>query len=296
MFDQYVLLTAAKDEEAYIGETIASVLRQTVRPLAWFIIDDGSTDATASIIESAARENPFIQLQSASSRGGRNFGSQYTAIMAAYGLANSLEFDFVGVLDADTAPQRTDYFESILGEFKRNPRLAIASGFIYERARGEWRSRPDNSLDSVAAGMLFRRGCFDQIGGFRPLSYGGSDWLVQLEARMRGWQILTRPDHPILHYRPTSSAGGIWRGRFRAGLMDASFGSDPIFELFKCGRRVMSHPVFLGSLVRYCGYLFWKLIGREPLISHEKVAFIRREQRAKLKRWICRFGIRGSES
>ena len=59
---QYVLLTAAKDEEACIAEVIQAVLRQTVRPSAWFIVDDGSTDRTATIIKHFAAAYPFIRL------------------------------------------------------------------------------------------------------------------------------------------------------------------------------------------------------------------------------------------
>src|SRR5262252_7623762 len=94
----YVLLTAAKDEEAYIGEVIERVVVQTVRPLAWFIVDDGSLDKTAAIIAKYAAAHPFIHLQSASARAGRSFGSQYKAINAAYDLARSLKFEFVGVV------------------------------------------------------------------------------------------------------------------------------------------------------------------------------------------------------
>jgi poly-beta-1,6-N-acetyl-D-glucosamine synthase len=287
---RFVLLTAAKDEEVCIEEVIRHVLRQTVVPLGWFIVDDGSSDRTASIIESFAKEHSFIHLQSAGSRGGRNFGSQYKAIMAAYGLAKSLEFDFIGVVDADQAPEQRDYYESIFREFDRNPRLGMASGFIYERQNGRWQSRLGNSRDSVAASAVFRRKCFDQIGGYTPLVHGGSDWLAQLDAKMAGWEVRTRPDLHILHYRPTSSAGGIWRGVFRAGMMDASFGSHPAFEFFKCCRRMNSHPVVLGSFVRFCGFLWWKITARKSLISPEKVAFLRNEQLAKLRRWVTRFG------
>jgi biofilm PGA synthesis N-glycosyltransferase PgaC len=292
MSNRYVLLTAAKDEEKSIEEIIQAVLRQTVLPTAWFIMDDGSTDQTASIVESFAARHPFIHLQSAGARGGRNFGSQYKAVMAAYELAKPLEFDFVGVVDADQAPERADYYESILEEFQQNPRLGIASGFLYERYRGgEWECRRGNSEDSVAGGTaMFRRGCFDQIGGYTPLYYGGSDWLVQLEAKMAGWELLVRPDLHIFHYRPTSSAGGIWRGTFRAGLMDASFGSHPFFELLKCGRRITSHPIFFGSIVRLSGFFWWKLSGRKPLIQANQVRFLRREQLAKLRNSFWPFG------
>jgi hypothetical protein len=280
---RYILITAAKDEEAYISEVIAAVLRQTVRPLAWFIMDDGSTDRTASIVKRYAVEYPFIHLQSGDPRSGRCFGSQYKAINAAYGLAKSLEFDFMAVQDADQAPDSEDYYQSILEEFRNNPRLGAASGFVYERPNGVWECRPDNSRDSVAASAVFRKSCFDQIGGYTPLHYGGSDWLMQLDVRMAGWEILTRPDLHLLHYRLTSSAGGLWRGKFRAGLMDASFGSHPLFELFKSCRRLTSHPFVFGSLLRLCGYFCWKFSGRKPLIAPEKVTFLRREQVAKLR-------------
>src|SRR5581483_3243287 len=287
MSDRYIMMTAAKDEGDYIGGVIEAVLKQTVRPIAWFIMADGSSDQTAAIVQSYADKHPWIHLQSAGQRGGRNFGSQYKAMMAAYELAKPLEFDFVAVLDADQAFERNDYYETLLGEFHRDSRLGIASGFIYERQNGVWANRRANSEDSVTGGTtLFRRECFDQTGGYRPLFYGGSDWLMQIDARMAGWKIKTRPDQHIYHFRPTSSAGGIWKGLFKQGLMDASFGSHPVFEIFKCCRRVTSYPFVFGGLVRLCGYFSWKLRGRKPLLKPEQVAFLRREQVAKLRRWL----------
>jgi Glycosyl transferase family 2 len=286
MNNRYILITAAKDEEACIGEIIQSVVRQTVLPVTWLIMDDGSTDQTASIVERFAARHSFIHLQTARSRGGRNFGSQYKAIQAAYELARPLEFDFVAVQDGDQAPEREDYYEEIQREFQQNPRLGLASGVIYERPNGLWEFRSGNSSDSVAASVVFRRGCFDQIGGYTPLYYGGSDWLIQLQARMLGWEMLVRPDLHILHYRLSSSAGGIWRGRFRMGLMDASFGSHPLFEFLKCCRRLTTRPVILGSVVRFFGYIWWIIQGRKQLLTVEEVAFLRKEQCAKMRKWI----------
>ena len=286
----YVLITAAKDEEACIGEVIEYVLKQTIRPVAWFIMDDGSTDQTAAIVSQFAAGHPFIHLQSASSRGGRNFGSQYKAIIAACELAKPLEFDFIAIQDADQAPEQANYYQSLLEEFQNNPRLGAASGFVYERPKGVWECRQGNSIDSVAASVVFRRSCFEQTGGYTPLFYGGSDWLIQLEVKMAGWEIKTRPDLHLLHYRLTSSAGGIWRGKFKAGMMDASFGSHPIFEFLKCCRRVTGYPLVLGSIVRFSGYLWWKLAGRKPLIPADKVAFLKQEQKAKLRGWLWPFG------
>ena len=133
MQSRYILLTAAKNEEAYIAETIQSVLRQNVPPLAWFIMDDGSTNQTAAIVERSATAHPFIHLHSAGSREGRNFGSRSKALQAAYALARPMEFEFVGVQDADIAPEREDYYQTIIEEFRHDARLGIAGGYIYER-------------------------------------------------------------------------------------------------------------------------------------------------------------------
>ena len=291
MNDRYILITAAKDEESFIEEIIQSVLRQTVQPMAWFIVDDGSSDRTVPIVEGYAAKYPFIRLQTARTRGGRNFGSQYKAIQNAYEMAKSLEFEFVAVQDADQAVEREDYYESLLDDLRKNPMLGMASGVIYERPQGQWQSRPENSEDSLAASSFFRRTAYDQVGGYVPMYYQGSDWLIQLKVKMAGWQLETRPDLHILHYRPTSSAGGIWRGRFHAGLSDASFGSHPIFEMLKCCRRLTTRPYVLGSVVRYCGYLWWNICRRKPVISPEEIAFLRGEQAAKMRRWL--WGVTG---
>ncbi|WP_031430526.1 glycosyltransferase [Methylomicrobium agile] len=285
MDNRYVLLTAAKDEADYIAEGIRSILRQSILPHAWIIIDDGSSDDTARIVGQYAAQYPFIQLHSADSRGGRSFGSQYKALQAAYELAKALAFDYIAVQDGDLAPEQPYYYESLLGEFARNPRIGVASGFIYERAGGAWACRKSNSKDSTTGSAMFRRACFEEIGGYTPLPYGGSDWLAQLDAKSRGWEIFTRPDLHMLHYRPTSSVGGIWRGKFREGLMDASFGSHPAFEFMKCCRRISNSPVLFGSIVRFGGYLWWHLTRRKPVIASEKVEFLRKEQLSKLRRW-----------
>jgi glycosyltransferase involved in cell wall biosynthesis len=283
---KFVLLTAAKNEGKYIGEALQSVLRQTVKPAAWFIMDDGSTDNTAQLVRDAAAQHPFIRLHSTGNTGGRSFGAKDKAINAAYEMARRLDFDCVGIQDADIAPEQADYYEMILKRFAQRPELGIAGGYIYERAAGVWACRKGNSPDSVAGGVqMFRRACYEQIGGYTPMHFGGEDWLAQLDARMAGWEVLACPEHPIHHYRPTSSADGRWRGLFRLGMMDASFGSHPVFEVLKCARRVGEKPLLIGSFIRLSGYLWWRLSGRAPLLPPHKVEFLRREQKAKMGRW-----------
>ena len=284
MNSRYVLLTSAKDEQACIAEVIELVIRQSVLPEVWHIVDDGSGDRTAVIVAGYARKHPFIRLHGSGARGGRNFGSQYKALQAAYELARPGEFEFIAVQDADQAPAQADYYERLMHAFERDPWLGMASGLVYERSGGVWRYRPSNSQRATAGSVVFRRACFEAIGGYTPLEYGGSDWLAQLHAKMAGWRVTTDPALHLLHYRPTSSAGGLWRGRWREGMMDASFGTHPLFEGLKCARRMASRPFVLGALTRLCGFLWWHLSGRPPVLPAETVACLRREQLSRLRR------------
>lgn len=284
MNSRYVLLTAAKDEQACISEVIEFVLRQSVLPKVWHIVDDGSSDRTAAIVKGYASTHPFIRLHGSGARGGRNFGSQYKALQAAYELARADEFDFIAVQDADQAPAQAHYYQQLMRAFEHDPRLGMASGLVYERSGGVWCYRPSNSQRATAGSVVFRRECFEAIGGYTPLEYGGSDWLAQVAAKMAGWRVATDPALHLLHYRPTSSAGGLWRGRWREGMMDASFGTHPLFEALKCARRMASRPFVLGAVTRLAGFLWWHLARRPPVLPSATVAYLRREQLSRLWR------------
>ena len=56
---KYVLITAARNEESFIKKTLDSVVTQTVLPERWIIVDDGSTDRTAEIVEGYVGRAPM---------------------------------------------------------------------------------------------------------------------------------------------------------------------------------------------------------------------------------------------
>ncbi len=284
---RYALLTSAKNEEQYIRDAIESVISQTILPTAWLIVDDGSTDRSAKIVSEYSRKHSFIRLHVCSNEPGRSFASQYKAIQAGYGLIQDVPFDYIGVHDADIAVQGQRYYEHILDEFEQNKDLGITGGLIYEKQGGRFASRKGNSLHSVAGGIqMFRRQCFDQIGGYTPLPHGGSDWLAQINARMIGWDVRALPEIHAFHYRPTATASGRMRGWFRLGMLDSSFGSHPIFEVVKCFRRLTSKPAIFGSVVRFCGYAWWRAKNAKPIIPEEAAAFLRNEQRTRVMRFL----------
>jgi glycosyltransferase involved in cell wall biosynthesis len=289
---RYVLVTAAYNEERFIEQTIQSVIGQTVLPLRWVIVSDASIDRTDEIVDAYARQHEFIQLHRITKKHPRNFAAQVLAIRTGYEVLRDLDFEFIGNLDADVAMD-SSYFETLLGHFRVEPGLGLSGGNICEEVDGEYRTRPSNNFKSVPhAVQMFRRTCFDAVGGYLPMKYGGPDWVAEVRARQLGWAVRSYPDLPVRHYRPTCAAEGKLRAWWRQGQMDYSVGSLFLFEVVKCARRVRGHPVFVGAAVRLLAYCV-AYAKREPRqVSENFVRFLQREQRNRL---LAMFGWRSNE-
>src|SRR5262245_49095536 len=99
---RYVIVTPVRDEEAYLPSTIESVLRQTIRPQEWIIVNDGSTDRTASIIERYAGEYPWIRSVQRTDRGFRKYGGGIIeAFYDGFYALHCEDWDFLAKLDGD---------------------------------------------------------------------------------------------------------------------------------------------------------------------------------------------------
>lgn len=286
--DRYVLVTAARNEEAYIEKTLQAVVCQTVLPAKWIVVSDGSTDGTDEIVRRYARSHTFLELVRIEEDNKRNFRSQVDAINTGFHHLAQLDFGFIGNLDADISFD-SDYYENILGEFRQEPKLGLAGGFIYEEVRGVFRSRKFNSADSVAhAVQLFRRSCIEDVGGYMALPYGGPDWVAEVTARMKGWKVRSLPYVKVYHHRPTASAGGVLRNRFEQGRRACSVGSHPLFELIKGLRRMTEKPYLVGGTLKLCGFLWGLLRNEDRMVSAEFVKYLRKEQMGRLRNLILR--------
>jgi glycosyltransferase involved in cell wall biosynthesis len=274
----YVLVTAAYNEAALIERTLRSVAAQTVLPRAWTIVSDGSTDRTEDIARTYAARLPFIQVIRVSRDPGRSFVSKVYAVREGLKRVSRLPFEFVGNLDADLSFEAT-YFEGLLRKFAADPTLGIGGGWILEELHGDYQPRRFNSRKWVPhAVQLFRRSCYEAVGDYMPLPYGGEDTWAVVSARMRGWKAESFPDLPVRHHRRTASAGGLLRNRFRAGLMDHSLGYHPGYELMKCARRLVEQPYVVGATIGLAGFATGYLRRSPRPVSGEFVQFIRREQ------------------
>lgn len=286
----YVLMTAAHNEEADIERTIQSIVAQTVRPDRWLIASDNSTDRTDELIQKYAAQHSFIRFHRVVRQPGRDFASKVLALRSGQHLLEGATYDFIGNFDADLSVAPT-YFEDLLRQFERNPRLGLTGGFVYEKMNGEFASRKVNQVYSVAhAAQLVRRECYEAIGGYAVLKYGGEDWHAQTSARMKGWEVYATPELPIYHYRPTGGATNFVRSSFRLGKLDYSFGTYPSFQLIKCASRLHKKPFVIGAVIRMAGFLD-SYIRREPfLLSPDLVAHLRQEQAERMRALFGRSG------
>lgn len=275
---RYALITAARNEEAYIGATIQSVTRQSILPVRWVIVDDDSTDRTYDIISEYAEKNAFILPVHLEKSEEWSFKSKAYAVNFGHRRLKDLEYDFLGILDADiTFDDR--YYENILSKFSQNPRLGLAGGMIAEMNDGKYVAQ-SYYLNSVAGAIqLFRRECFEQVGGYIPSKRGGIDAIAEMMTRMHGWHVQSFPEITVNHLRLTGlTKSNIFKSRFIYGQRDYALGNHPLFMFLKCIHRFQERPYVIAGLLRMIGY-GWSWIRREARpIPDRVVAFIQREQ------------------
>lgn len=264
---RYVLITAVHNEEKYIQYPLESVLSQTYIPLKWIIVSDGSTDETENILKKYEDNNSFIRcFRLEKDSRNKGFISKVHALRHACEMVKGENYDYIGILDGDVS-FCDKYYQNIMGEFNKNRTLGIAGGFVHERDRnGIFQSRTHNRERSVpGAVQMFRRECYEMVGGLKPIVYGGEDAYAEIVARATGWEVRAFPDYPVFHHKPGHLKRGIWKERFREGKMDYTIGNHPFFESMKFIRRIPEYPVFIGAAVRMLGYLD-ALVRREDRI------------------------------
>jgi glycosyltransferase involved in cell wall biosynthesis len=277
----YVLLTAAFNEEAYIAETIKSVLAQLVLPRIWVIVSDGSTDRTDKIIERYANRHSFIRLIRREKDQNRGFASKVFALRIGLQTLALETIPFIGILDADISLDPS-YYRDLLKKFEEDPTLGLAGGWYSEKVDGEFRMSQGNNTSSVPGAIqVFRRKCYEDIGGLLPIEYGGEDWYAEIMARKYGWRVRSFSELTARHLRETGTAGSSLRYCYQQGIADFSLGSHPMFELAKLARRIVWRPYVVGALARLSGFLLAHFYGKR-MVPPDFVAFLRKEQMARL--------------
>jgi len=262
----YLLVSPCRNEAAYLGRSMDSVLAQSVLPSLWIIVNDGSTDQTPAILAEYADRYSFIKIIDRADRGFRELGrGVIDAFYDGYNAVNAAQFEFFAKLDLDVElPPR--YFEILLRKMADEPRLGTCSGKPHYVSPRTGRIVQESCGDEQSVGMIkfYRTKCFQQIDGFvRELMWDGIDGH---RCRMLGW-IAASYDQPELrfeHMRPMGSSDkSLWNGRKRHGQGQYFMGTALAYMVASCVYRLFKPPVLIGSTASLWGYL-QSMLARRP--------------------------------
>lgn len=194
----YIIITPAFNEENHIERTLQSVIKQTTLPKEWIIVDDGSTDQTAEIVKKYGKKQNWIKLFSFEKES-VPFGEHvYANFYKGYSNITYNNWDVIVKLDADLDIDRADFFEYQLKKMKEWPNLGICSGITYSEINGEKVLTKGRHYWRTGGAMkVYRRKCFEQIGGIKPIY--GWDGLDEYQAMYHGWITRTFFDLNVNH-------------------------------------------------------------------------------------------------
>jgi len=279
----YVLVTPARNEARTLEATIQSVVAQTVLPLRWTIVSDGSTDATDAIVKRYAAQHDWIELVRMPERKERNFAGKAYAFRAGKERLDRLPYEVIANLDADITFEK-GYFEYLLGKLAADPQLGVVGTPYVEPTRESFDYRFVSIEHVSGACQVFRRECYEEIGGYRPVKVGTIDCIAVIGARMKGWKTRTFTDMTSLHHRKAGTAQfGPLRAWWNAGAMDYTMGNSPLWQIFRSVYQLTNRPYVLRGLAIAAGY-FWSLLQRKRrAVPNEMVRFVRREQMERLR-------------
>lgn len=278
----YVLLTAARNEADHLGKLLQSVVGQTAKPVRWIVISDGSSDGTDELVKAFEAHHPWIGLHRLTQSQPRDFTAWARCMKRGYELLRNSEFELIGNVNADVSFP-TDYFEFLLGRFAEDPKLGVAGTSYMEGTNCSTSSRFADLSNVSGQCQIFRRQCFEAIGGFRPVKEGGADTIAVMMAKAEGWKTRTFVEKTFCHHRRMGAwTGGPGIAAFRAGYRDYLLGNHPLWQFARSLYLMSKSPLVLGGLLNWSGYLVASVSRRNRNMPQNCVQLRRREQMQRL--------------
>ena len=278
---RYIIISPVRNEEEYIEKTLHSIISQTVRPLEWIIVDDGSIDYTEKIVRNYAQKYSWIKLIIKKNRGYSQVGkSVIEAFNEGYREINTNDWGYIVKLNCDLSIEK-DFFEKLISRFEEEEELGIAGATSYNISEhGGLHEEKMPEFHPAAAARMYRRECFEDIG--QLVETLGWDTIDLLRAHMKGWQTKRYSDLMMTHFRKMSSRRGFWDGKLRTGKNFYITGYHPVFLIARSIYRLKEKPYLIEPLGVICGYaLAWRR-RRKLVVTPEEKVFLRKQQLSRL--------------
>lgn len=280
----YALITPAHNEEGYIEGTIESVINQTLLPIIWVIVSDGSTDETDKIVSEYAKKHDWIEFIKLTKRDDRNFSGKANAFNLGWKEVLKKKPDIIGNIDADVTFEY-DFFEFLLSKFKDDPSLGVAGAVFTEENGITYDYKYASSMHVSGLCQLFRSICLSEIGGYIPLKRGAIDWVAVTTARMKGWTTKSFMEKQVIHHRKIGTGNsGVLASCFRQGIKDYYVGGHPLWQLFRCLYHFKKKPYLFGGIVIWLGYCLALICQIKAPLPEGLRSFHRNEQKQRLKK------------
>ncbi|AZI55126.1 glycosyltransferase family 2 protein [Epilithonimonas vandammei] len=222
---KFLIIIPAHNEENNISFCLESLKKQNFQDFVCMIVNDGSTDRTAEIINNFKNQDSrfrVLDLQTSEHSPGAKVVRTFDKGLQAL---DWKDFDVVCKYDADIVFP-TNYLEKINQTFETNPKAGIVSGLVYikkyksnseiknlrnpnenwldfSNKNGEWIFENLSSKNHVRGPVkAYRKECFEDMNGLRTVL--GWDNLDILLAKKHGWDVVTIKDLWVKHLRPTA--------------------------------------------------------------------------------------------
>ncbi|MCB9301028.1 MAG: glycosyltransferase family 2 protein [Lewinellaceae bacterium] len=278
---RYILIMPAYNEEHFIGRALDAIARQTLLPKRLIVVNDGSTDRTAEVVQGFAEKYPWIRLVNNDKKEQRAAGSKVVRAFYLGFQTIDEDYDFLVKFDADLEVPE-DYFERMAALFQGEPHLGIAGGTIAIEQDGKWVYENFSDEDHVkGAFKSYRRQCFEDIGGLRASI--GWDTADELLARYHNWTIRVDPGLQVRHYRPLGAETGSVKIRVKVGngMYRLRYGFIiTLISAIKAG--YLNKPYGLTGLAVLWGWLQSWIKREDYIVTAEEGEFIRKFRRSRM--------------
>lgn len=253
-------MTPAKNEEIFLQVVADSIVKQSIQPRLWVIVDDGSTDKTPEIITTLEENYPWIKgIQLPSHPRDLFFHYSYVCktgfdFLIKYAEESKIVFDYIALIDADTKVEEK-YFEKLLIEFQKDETLGIASGNISDQI-------DENIIQEYrvyyprGTGRIWTKKCFMDTGGY--LVEAAADSVSNIKAILKGYHIQLFNNIHAIQLRPTRGADNLWETYKKDGQLAYYMDLHPALIFMNIIYFSMIRPYYLGIpyFLGYCRSLF----------------------------------------
>ncbi len=268
----YIIQTPVKNEEENLPLLIESIGNQTILPMIWLIIDDGSTDSTPDIISKAMEDYSFIETLRLE-EGEYDLGFHLSDVVNM-GMStlldlcdkNDLDFSFWGNVDGDVSVVE-DYYESLIKEFHKQDTLGISSGGTWYHKDGAIHHYKTKESEPSGGNMLVRKECLVDCGSSLPLTYSW-DSAIKTKARIRGWETKKFDNIRSVDSREVNAIAGYWAGYFKTGMGQSFLNLHPIHVILKSVVRSKKYPHYIG-IAYLSGYCYNTFVLRQKIDDNE---------------------------